>query len=127
MKLIAISLVIMVAACDIARSVVWPAAVLCGVQEATELFGQVREVVERDGFASEFSDASERSLEDLAAKHGARVVACILDALINKYTPRGVQAAYEDGQLEAVRRTQRIQAFLNERDVEVLPPYGASE
>lgn len=127
MKLIAISLLVVVAACDFARNVLWPTTVLCGVQEATELFTQVRGIAEKDGFSTEFADASERMLEDLAAKHGARVIACILHELVNKYTPRGVDQAYRDGQLEAVRRTQRIEAFLDERDVEFLPPYGQIE
>jgi hypothetical protein len=123
-KLIAISLVIIVAACDFARNVVWPAAVLCGVQEATELFKEVASIVEADGFASKLSDGNEARLEDLAAQHGARVVACILHALIDKYTPRGVRMAESEGDYQGARRSQRIQAFLDERDVEVLPPYG---
>src|SRR5262245_1141366 len=79
-----------VGACDYARAVVWPTTVVCGVQEATELFGQVRAIVERDGYSPEFSTSSERGIEDLALQHGTHLVSCILNALLDKMAPRGV-------------------------------------
>jgi isochorismate hydrolase len=92
--------------------------VKCLTTPTDALIAKVRVIVEEDGLAGVFSDKAVAALEDLARQYGPEAIVCVLRSLLDGYTaPTGMQASPE-----ALARSRRVQAFLNDRDIEVQGP-----
>lgn len=119
-KLLAWVVVAVMAAtsCTPLSSVIWPTTVKCLSMPSAELIAKVRVIVEQDGLAAVFSEASIKALEDLARQYGPDVIVCVLHELIDGYSaPTGLQASPE-----TMARSRRAQAFLNEQEINVVVP-----
>jgi len=101
--------------CAAWQKVVWPSLVTCAGPVSSQLVQDIEAIIAQGGSAQELSAAAIDALEKLAAEHGATVVACIIEQLIDKWlAPSGI-AASADAQAKAAR----AQNFLNDRGVTV--------
>ncbi len=92
--------------CDAIPGVDWPTALHCGSRAADDLFPTVSGIL-LDGSGDSMSERGKRGLEDLALEHGADIVACLVDRLIQRWTAPGATTSPERS--EAVTRAQAWQ------------------
>lgn len=104
------------AACGALQRVDWPKVAQCG-PDVSDLVGVVSRVLLADGDDAEsVSDRGRGELEQLAANHGANVVACVIDRLVRDWTAPGASQ-------DAVRiaGAERGRAFLQDVGTETEP------
>lgn len=89
------------AGCDTIPGVQWPDVVHCGSRAADDLFPEVSTIL-LDDVGETMSPMAKRSLEDLALDHGADVVACLVDRLVQRWSAPG--AVVTPRRSEAVAR-----------------------
>jgi hypothetical protein len=117
MKALSLVLVLALSACSncgTMQSVVWPTTVTCAGPVASELVAQVEAILMK-GDGTNIGDEAIAALEKLAREHGAQMVSCIVEQLINSWMkPTGEAAPTVQSNAAA-----RAQDFLNRKGVTV--------
>lgn len=105
--------------CGTLPSVVWPTTVTCAGPVANELVAQI-EAILMQGTGVNIGEEAIAALEKIAAEHGAQLVSCIVEQLINGWMkPTGEQAPTVKSDAAA-----RAQDFLNRKGVTVQSSAG---
>lgn len=100
--------------CGTLGSVVWPTTVTCAGPVANDLVEQIKAILMKGGGAN-IGDEAIAALEKLAQAHGAELVSCIVEQLIDAWMkPTGEQAPAANSNAAA-----RGQDFLNRKGVTV--------
>lgn len=99
-------------------ALIWPTTVKCLTSPSEALLTTVRSVIEQDGLAAVFSDATTAALEDLGRKYGPEAVVCVLSNLAAAYTSQKSMHVLP----ERVAAAGRAQHFLDSQEVKVETP-----
>lgn len=102
-------------ACDTIPGVDWPSIVHCGSRAADDLFPDVSALL-LGGSGDTMSPSAKRGLDDMAIEHGAGVVACLVDRLVQRWIAPGATTSPERS-----AAVIRAQAWQQEVGTEVQP------
>lgn len=118
MKSLSVFLVLAISACSsncgTLANVVWPTTVTCAGPVASELVSQIEAILMQGG-GTNIGDEAIAALEKLAQEHGAQLVSCVVEQLIDAWMrPTGEAAPSKNADAAA-----RGQDFLNRKGVTV--------
>lgn len=106
---------LILSACGSLPGVEWPDVVQCGSREADDLLPEVSTIL-LDDVGTTLGPVGKHRLEQLAIDHGAGVVACLVDRLVQRWTAPGATTSPERS--DAV---QRAQAWQTETGTQIEP------